>query len=95
MIVFHITDKNKPINVLNTFGCPTSHDKVDYKHLTMLQWEGLYWLIPIEILRECELILKQRLQDKIIFCNVLPPVTINIQQCIPIPSETAKILLEL
>jgi len=62
--------------------------------LVMLQHDGLYWLVPIEITRESILILEHRDRSEGNH-NALPPVTITLQQCIPIPSETAKILLEL
>ncbi len=70
-------------------------DKTDsYKQLAMLQWEGMYWLVPIEILWECAMLLKRRNKSEDTY-NILQPVSITVQQCIPIPSETAKILLGL
>lgn len=94
MIIFHIKDPNTSVDVLDTFGDPTFHSKVNYKHLALLQWQGMYWLIPIELLMECELLLKHRLKNKEAY-NMMSRVVISVSQCIPIPSKTAKILLEL
>lgn len=64
------------------------------KQLLMLGWSGMYWLVPHEAMSECVTIMDQRQKSLEVF-NAPPPVTISIEQCIPIPSETAKILLEL
>ena len=64
------------------------------KPLVMLQFNGLYHLIPREIMDECVMLLDHRAKSEGDY-SVLPPVTITLQQCIPIPGETAKILLEL
>jgi len=94
MNTFYINDINAPVDVLDTFGDPTFPGKVTYKQPAMLQWEGMYWLVPVEILKECATALKQRKQFEGAYSE-LPPVLIGIHQCILIPSETAKILAEL
>ena len=73
---------------------PVIEEIVESGQLLMLCWSGVYWLIPHEVAKECAVALKQHRKNKEAY-NTMPPVTINIQQCIPIPSETAKILLEL
>ena len=64
------------------------------EELIMLQRNGMYWLVPIEIIKESVMVLEHRDKSEKDY-NVLPPVTITVEQCIPIPSETAKILMEL
>ncbi len=64
------------------------------ERLALIQCDGLYYLVPHEIMSECLMVINQRERNKNDL-NILSPITIGIQQCIPIPSETAKILLEL
>lgn len=64
------------------------------KQLLMLGWSGMYWLVPHEVANN--IMLQIDLQEKLEgTLNTMHPLTIELQQCIPIPSETAKILLEL
>ena len=93
---FNTNDPNTPIdvNVLMDANNAVIEDLVDSKQLVMLRWEGMSWLIPYEIMVECRMLLIHRDKHEDSY-NILSPVTITIQQCIPIPSETAKILLEL
>ncbi len=69
-------------------------DMVREKRLLMFGWSGVYWLVPHEVMKECDMAVRQckRNEDAL---SPLPPITITLQQCIPIPGETAKILLEL
>ena len=64
------------------------------QQLLMFGWSGMYWLVPHEIMEECVTTIQQQKGDEGTF-NALPPVTITLEQCIPIPGETAKILVGL
>lgn len=90
----HISNTGLPVDVVDRLGPITFDDTIRDGQLVMLQHGGLYFLVPREILQECALLLERRKKDEEAF-NILPPITIIVQQCIPIPSETAKILLEL
>lgn len=70
------------------------NDVITTKRLLMFRCNGLHFLVPWEVLKECAMALEQRKQFEDAY-NRLPPVTISVSQCIPIPSETAKILLGL
>ncbi|MCP4598500.1 hypothetical protein [Neptuniibacter sp.] len=96
ILSYNLTGIDGPINMPNKLigGGVSPADVVNGECLIMLQWEGLYWLVPYEILVECDMLLKHRDKYEDSY-NILPPVSITVQQCIPIPGETAKILLEL
>lgn len=67
-----------------------------FQHKNLILWvdKGLNFLVPRETIQEIALAINQRekFEDAL---NCLPPLTIQAHQCIPIPSETAKILIEL
>lgn len=87
---------DKPIDIVALLAADnaTVGEMVCCQELVVLHWEGMFWLIPHEVMKECHASSHNyaKIKDSL---NVLPPITITLQQCIPIPGETAKILLEL
>ena len=72
----------------------TIADCMCHEVLVLLSCKGLWFLVPHEVMKECDATMQQRKRNEEAL-NIMPPITITVQQCIPIPSETAKILLEL
>ncbi len=69
-------------------------DIFQHRKLILWQWDGLYFLVPREVVQNIALVLDQlkKSEDNL---NSTPTPLVKTYQCIPIPSETAKILLEL
>ncbi len=72
----------------------TIADCMSTEVLVMLSCKGAHYLVPHEIMKECDTMVYQHNRDREAL-NTLPPITVAREQCIPIPGETAKILLEL
>lgn len=70
----------------------TTTQCADLEQLVMLSCKGLYFLVPYEILQDNAARFYKKIDGS--FNPSLPP-EIGLHQCIPIPSETAKILMEL
>ncbi len=92
--VFAVEDTNRAINVLRFFGSRTFNEIITGKQLVILRSEGLYFLIPRETMLESSVLHGYQNTASNNY-NLSPCISISIGQCIPIPSETAKILLEL
>ena len=89
-------DHTLPLRIGEGF-CLSREDFQDifqHRKLILWQWDGLYFLVPREIIQDAALMLDQLDKSKGALNGVPIPI-IKTYQCIPIPSETAKILLEL
>ena len=81
-----------PVNVEGWL--PNLKVAIEEKVLTMFHEDGMYWLLPMEVQKELVMLVEYRNATENDYSMMLP-VNITLEQCIPIPSETAKILMEL
>ena len=82
--VIDIVDTVMPINVYIT----------DPRQLLMFSCGGLYWLVPYEVVKNYAMSAHIKYKSTDVYS--IPSLdNITIEQCIPIPSETARILLGL
>jgi len=88
--VLEIRDLNTLKHIRLSRDTITQH--ADLEQLIMLSCEGLYFLIPYEILENNAVKFYKKMDGQF---SPSPPPAIGLHQCIPIPSETAKILAKL
>ncbi len=96
IMLISIDGIDKPIDIVALLAADnaTASEIVCCRELVVLHWEGMFWLIPHEVMKECSASLHNYARSKDDL-NVLPRVTITLHQCVLIPGETAMILLEL
>lgn len=94
MLIYNLTGETT--NVLDVADAEIIKDAVSNERLIMLMHDGLHFLLPFEIAQNCmDVLQNQERRDSATTHNTLPPASITLEQCIPIPSRTASILMTL
>ena len=94
MLIYNISETTD--NILNVIDVEVLKGAVAGEQLIIFVCEGLHYLLPFEIAQNCmDVLQNQERRDSATTHNTLPPASITLEQCIPIPSRTASILMTL